>query len=380
MRSRYIVVFLLRKQFSTENAYRSHITSKKHRLVEQKYLADKKTGEGEVASYSQGGADDGSSDEEEGEEGIEEEDASDIQVERIMLETTQKPEAAVTEGEEKVEEKVVEKAVEEDKPATAEPSGSSSTPTRPSKLRDVLANAETEGDDADTEMNSEDEDEEEEEQRLSPDESLTLEQRILAARAFHPTHCLFCHKKSPTIERSFEHMFKAHSFYVPEQQFLVDPTGFLLYLAEKLAVGNVCLFCEAEFGTLGAVRGHMQDKRHQKIRYEDENDKAEFAEWYDFSGSYPDAEERRLKDVARAERRQERRERREEQEERRRKRQEELEGDGGWEEEDGEGEQEDGDMEVDEVVVVDDAEDASSDVSDDTDESDFSVGTALPWP
>ena len=175
-------------------------------------------------------------------------------------------------------------------------------------------------------------------------------------------------------------MFKAHSFYVPKQQFLVDPTGFLLYLAEKLAVGNVCLFCEAEFGTLGAVRGHMQDKRHQKIRYEDENDKAEFAEWYDFSGSYPDAEERRLKDVARAERRQERRERREEQEERRRKRQEELEGDGGWEEEDGEGEQEDGDMEVDEVVVIDDAEDASSDVSDDTDESDFSVSTELLWP
>jgi pre-60S factor REI1 len=118
------------------------------------------------------------------------------------------------------------------------------------------------------------------------------------------------------------------------------------------------------------VRGHMKDKRHQKIRYEDDNSRAEYAEWYDFSSSYPDAEERRLKDVARTERREERRLRREAKEEKRRKREEELEGDGGWEEDEGEND-EDGEMEVDEVVVVDEAADDSSEVSDDTDESDF---------
>jgi pre-60S factor REI1 len=304
--------------------------------VEQKYAASKKSGE--VPSYEQGGVEGESSDEDE-------EDPSDEIVERVMLETTEKPE---------------EKEEEVEVPA------STSAPT--TKAMEVETEDQVDaGADADAEMEEDEEDEIPEE--TSTDSTLTLEQKLLAARSFHPTHCLFCHKKSPTIERSFEHMFKAHSFYVPERQYLADPTGFLLYLAEKLAVGNVCLFCETEFGTLEGVRGHMKDKRHQKIRYEDENDKAEFAEWYDFASSYPDAEERRLKDVARAERREARRIRREDKEERRRKREEELEGDGGWEEDEVEGGDED---QADEIIVEDEGEE-SSEVESDTDESDFSV-------
>lgn len=306
--------------------------------METKWKADQAQNPDEVPSAPVSGAHDG----EESEEDSESE--SDEQVERVILETTKKPE-------EEVEMKMPEKV--------APASTSTSTAAQPAttstnkKLSHLIA----EHDDASMEV----EDEED-------DLSLTLEQKLLASRSLHPTHCLFCSAKSVSIEKNLDHMFSRHSFYVPERQFLADPTGFMLYLAEKLAIGNVCLYCEAEFGTLGAVRGHMKDKRHEKIRYDDDNSRAEYAEWYDFSSSYPDAEEKRLKDVARTERREERRQRREAKEEKRRKREEELEGDGGWEEDE---EMEGDEDEADEMVVVDEAADDSSEVSDDTDESDF---------
>lgn len=290
-------------------------------------------------------------DEDEDMEDSEEESESDEQVERVILETTRKPE-------EEVEMKMPEKVVP---PATTSTSTSTSTAGQQSAANKKLSHLIAEHDEAADEDQDEDDD----------DLALTLEQKLLASRSLHPTHCLFCSVKSASIEKNLDHMFSRHSFYVPERQFLVDPTGFMLYLAEKLAIGNVCLYCEAEFGTLGAVRGHMKDKSHQKIRYEDDNSRAEYAEWYDFSSSYPDAEEKRLKDVARTERREERRQRREAKEDKRRRREEELEGDGGWEEDDGEGEGEEvQDDEVDEIIV-DEAADESSVVSDDTDESDF---------
>jgi pre-60S factor REI1 len=309
--------------------------------VEAKWKADQARNPGQVPSAPVGDEDEDS----------EEESESDEQVERVILETTRKPEE---EEEVKMPETV----------APAQPASSSTStagqqqPVANKKLSHLIA--EHDEGNADEVMDEDNDDE----------LALTLEQKLLASRSLHPTHCLFCSAKSTSIDKNLDHMFSKHSFYVPERQFLADPAGFMLYLAEKLAIGNVCLFCEAEFGTLEAVRGHMKDKRHQKIRYEDDNSRAEYAEWYDFSSSYPDAEERRLKDVARTERREERRLRREAKEEKRRKREEELEGDGGWEEDEGEND-EDGEMEVDEVVVVDEAADDSSEVSDDTDESDF---------
>jgi len=91
----------------------------------------------------------------------------------------------------------------------------------------------------------------------------------------------------------------------------VDIAGLITYLGEKIAVGNVCIYCygrkrknpnvkgkrtedpedEAEVGrefrNLEATRRHMVDKAHCKLAYETEDERLELSDYYDFSSSYP---------------------------------------------------------------------------------------------
>ncbi|KAH8985988.1 C2H2 type zinc-finger-domain-containing protein [Lactarius hatsudake] len=130
------------------------------------------------------------------------------------------------------------------------------------------------------------------------DESaLTLDEKIAAARSrLSPTDCLFCVQASSSMADNLLHMSGEHSFFIPDVEYLTDPTGLITYLGEKIAVGNVCIYCNGkgrEFRTLDAVRKHMLDKGHCKIAYDSERDMLELSDYYDFSSSYPDAEERR---------------------------------------------------------------------------------------
>ncbi|KAN0107331.1 C2H2 type zinc-finger (2 copies) domain containing protein [Russula decolorans] len=131
---------------------------------------------------------------------------------------------------------------------------------------------------------------------LDDENAATLDERIAAARSrLSPLHCLFCAHTSSSFEDNLTHMSSEHSFFIPDGEYLVDPTGLIAYLGEKLAVGNVCIYCNGkgrEFRTLDAVRKHMVDKSHCKIAYDTENDMLEMSDFYDFSASYPDAEER----------------------------------------------------------------------------------------
>jgi pre-60S factor REI1 len=132
---------------------------------------------------------------------------------------------------------------------------------------------------------------------LDDENDATLDEKIAAARSrLSPLHCLFCAHTSSSFEDNLTHMSSEHSFFIPDAEYLVDPTGLVAYLGEKLAVGNVCIYCNGkgrEFRTLDAVRKHMVDKSHCKIAYDTENDMLEVSDFYDFSASYPDAEERR---------------------------------------------------------------------------------------
>jgi pre-60S factor REI1 len=92
-----------------------------------------------------------------------------------------------------------------------------------------------------------------------------------------------------------------HSFFIPDAIYLVDIPGLIAYLGEKIAVGNVCLFCNEKgraFRSLNAVRKHMVDKSHCKIAYDKERDRMELSDYYDFSASYPDADSRLEKSSA----------------------------------------------------------------------------------
>ncbi|KAJ3547651.1 hypothetical protein NM688_g5376 [Phlebia brevispora] len=121
----------------------------------------------------------------------------------------------------------------------------------------------------------------------------TIDEKIAAARSrLQPTQCLFCPEPSSTLEANLAHMSVTHSFFIPDTEYLIDVSGLITYLGEKIAVGNVCIYCNGkgrEFRTLDAVRKHMVDKGHCKIAYETEKDRLELSDFYDFSASYPDA-------------------------------------------------------------------------------------------
>ncbi|KAH9892847.1 C2H2 type zinc-finger-domain-containing protein [Cubamyces lactineus] len=131
----------------------------------------------------------------------------------------------------------------------------------------------------------------------------TIDEKIAAARArISPAQCLFCNTSSATLDENLTHMSVAHSFFIPDAEYLVDLVGLITYLGEKIAVGNTCIFCSGrgrEFRTLEAVRKHMLDKGHCKIAYDTEEDRLEISDFYDFSASYPDAEERKARKAAR---------------------------------------------------------------------------------
>ncbi|KAJ2516421.1 pre-60S factor rei1 [Coemansia sp. RSA 1939] len=122
-----------------------------------------------------------------------------------------------------------------------------------------------------------------------------LEKKKAAAPRLDPeSDCLFCTHKSDSLEHNIDHMMLAHSFFIPDLEYLVNLRGLIKYLADKLSVANVCLYCNGRgrmLQSLEAVRRHMLDKGHTKIAYETEIDILEISDFYDFSSTYPDAHE-----------------------------------------------------------------------------------------
>lgn len=100
--------------------------------------------------------------------------------------------------------------------------------------------------------------------------------------------CFFCTKsrQSKTVEENLDHMFKNHGFYIPEQKYLTDRDGLLEYISEKIGLGNICIVCNFQGRTLEAVKAHMLAKRHCRIPYEEEDEKLEVSQFYDFSSTY----------------------------------------------------------------------------------------------
>ena len=104
------------------------------------------------------------------------------------------------------------------------------------------------------------------------------------------TDCLFCPHHSVSLEENLKHMTRSHSFFIPDLEYVVDLKGLVTYLCEKVGMGNVCLYCNDKgksFFSLEAVQSHMVDKGHTKMNYEGDA-VLEYADFYDFSSSYPD--------------------------------------------------------------------------------------------
>ena len=104
--------------------------------------------------------------------------------------------------------------------------------------------------------------------------------------------CLFCSHHSRSVVRNLKHMTMTHSFFIPDPEYCVDIKGLLTYLGEKIFAGFLCIWCNdsgRSFQSADAARAHMIDKGHCKMLHEGDA-LAEYAEFYDYSSSYPDAE------------------------------------------------------------------------------------------
>jgi len=104
--------------------------------------------------------------------------------------------------------------------------------------------------------------------------------------------CLFCSHHSANIDNNMRHMIEAHSFFLPDPEFLTDLDGLIEYLGAKVGQGHMCLWCSERsksFTSLGSVQKHMLDKGHCKLKHEGET-LLEYSDYYDYSTSYPDGE------------------------------------------------------------------------------------------
>jgi pre-60S factor REI1 len=220
-----------RKTFSSENAYRSHVQSRKHRERELVYANNPSHSTTENGTeYIQG------------------------------IENIARPAA---DGEERPRTRL-----EDRRHSTASSQNSND--------EDGLAVG---GDDDEEEGEAEGEEEEEEE--------VDIESKLAASRRRRhlPSDCLFCPSRLPTIDTCLQHMSTLHSFFIPDRDYLSDISGLLAYLGEKVVVGNICLYCPGgnrEFGSVEAVRRHMIDKSHCKMAFETDDDRIEVSDYYSY--------------------------------------------------------------------------------------------------
>lgn len=103
-------------------------------------------------------------------------------------------------------------------------------------------------------------------------------------------NCLFCLHHSRNFIKNLEHMTTDHSFFIPDIEYCTDVFELVHYLGEKIEEGFMCLWCSETgkgFRSAAAARNHMLDKGHCRILLEGLS-LAEYADFYDYSTSYPD--------------------------------------------------------------------------------------------
>ncbi|XP_020592231.1 cytoplasmic 60S subunit biogenesis factor REI1 homolog 1-like [Phalaenopsis equestris] len=111
--------------------------------------------------------------------------------------------------------------------------------------------------------------------------------------------CFICDRKHDGIERCMVHMHKEHGFFIPDVEYLNDPTGLLTYVGLKVKRDFTCLYCNERcqpFQSLEAVRKHMIAKGHCKLRYGDggDDEDGDLEDFYDYSSSYTDKDGKQL--------------------------------------------------------------------------------------
>ena len=104
--------------------------------------------------------------------------------------------------------------------------------------------------------------------------------------SFNPLQCIFCSVESASMDSNLTHMSHAHSFFIPNAEYLIDMESLLSYLFAVVSVFYECLFCGSSKSTKFGVQDHMRGKGHCKVDFED--DEHDLKQFYDFSGDSDD--------------------------------------------------------------------------------------------
>ncbi len=104
--------------------------------------------------------------------------------------------------------------------------------------------------------------------------------------SFSPFQCLFCNVESASMDSNLTHMSHAHSFFIPDAEYLIDMESFLSYLFAVVSVFHECLSCGSSKTTKFGVQAHMCGKGHCNVDFED--DEHDLKQFYDFSGDVDD--------------------------------------------------------------------------------------------
>lgn len=103
--------------------------------------------------------------------------------------------------------------------------------------------------------------------------------------------CIFCNYDSPNPSLNAHHMEKIHGMFIPEKQYLVDLDGLLSKLQQQVFELHECLYCGKVKADKFAVQTHMRDIGHCKIPYTTEGEQLEIGEFFDFRSTYSDEED-----------------------------------------------------------------------------------------
>ncbi|KAI3324273.1 C2H2 type zinc-finger-domain-containing protein [Xylariaceae sp. AK1471] len=106
-----------------------------------------------------------------------------------------------------------------------------------------------------------------------------------------PKNCLFCNYDSPTVPLNVLHMERIHGMFIPEKQYLVDLDGLISALQQRIQEYHECLYCGKFKNSVTAAQTHMRDKGHCMIPFTTEEEQLIIGDFYDFRSTYSDAEE-----------------------------------------------------------------------------------------
>ena len=95
---------------------------------------------------------------------------------------------------------------------------------------------------------------------------------------------LFDNHKSDGIKKNLDYMRKKFSFFILDIDCLISLKALLFYLAEKIHVNHMCIYCHKQFKSAEAAQNHMVEKGHCFMSLQDFDE--EYEPFYDFSPTY----------------------------------------------------------------------------------------------